>query len=98
MIILKENRILVEKVVNEVKEITTEAGIIVPTASVVDSDIKDDHERGKIVVKGPNVIDYDIGTIVVFDRLAGRNIILENKHYIILRDSDLTGEIPATKE
>ena len=91
---LFEDRILISIVRERPKDTTTDGGIIVPASENIESELKDEHEKGEVIIIGDDCNRYKVNDMVVFDRVAGRNIRLEGKSYVIMREGDISGRLP----
>ena len=83
------DRILVERVENEGK---TLGGIIIPDSA------KEKPMEGKVIAVGSgsrddkgNIrpLDVQIGNIILFTKWGGTEIKIENKEYLIMKESDI---------
>ena len=82
-----QNRVVVEASAAEEK---TKGGIIIPDTA------KEKPQRGKVIAvsdideKG-NKPSVKIGDTVLYGKNAGTEVQLENKYYLIMRESDILG-------
>ena len=72
-------------------ETTTASGIIIPDTA------KEKPQRGTVVAVGPGKKDEPItvkvGDVVLYGKYAGTEISIDNKDYLIMRESDIVAII-----
>ena len=72
---------------------TTPSGLLLPEAS------KDKPNQGKVIAVGDGLVyegknipvSVKVGDVVLFPKYSGMELKLENRKYLIMRDSDLFG-------
>jgi chaperonin GroES len=78
------DRVLVEPAAAETK---TAGGIIIPDTA------KEKPQRGKIIAVGPGKKDepltVKVGDFVLYGKYGGTDITIEDKNYLIMRESDI---------
>ena len=78
------DRVLVEPVEAETK---TASGIIIPDTA------KEKPQKGNIVAVGPgtkeNPVTVKVGDSVLYGKYSGTELKLEDKNYLIMRESDI---------
>jgi len=83
-----EDRILVEAAAAEEK---TASGIIIPDTA------KEKPQQGKVVAVGPGFKDKPVtvkeGETVLYGKYSGTEITLDDKEYLIMRNSDILGSL-----
>jgi chaperonin GroES len=89
------NRLVVERLESEQ---TTATGIIIPDTA------KEKPQQGRVISVGPGLrdkaghhvpMDVAVGDTVLFTKYGGADVILDGRDYLILKEDDVLGVMPA---